>query len=161
MKSQDEKLVFHPAHMELAVHLACENVDQGGRPYGAVIADGPKVVATGVNRIIDTNDPTEHAELNALRAAVRARANPSLAGLVAYASGQPCPMCLAALRLAGISAIYFAYSNDESAAYGFSTADLGRELAKPLAQQSIPIFHAGSEALAKNPFALFVERARP
>jgi tRNA(Arg) A34 adenosine deaminase TadA len=161
MQPQDGKLVFHPAHMELAIHLACENVGQGGRPYGAVIADGPEVVATGVNRIIDTNDPTEHAELNALRAAVRARANPSLTGLVAYASGQPCPMCLAALRLAGISAIYFAYSNDESAAYGFSTADLGHELAKPLAQQSIPILHVGSEVFVKNPFALFADRTRP
>jgi tRNA(Arg) A34 adenosine deaminase TadA len=159
MKAQDEKLVFHPAHMALAIQLACENVDQGGRPYGAVIADGPKLVATGVNRIKETNDPTEHAELNAIRAAVRERANPSLTGLVAYASGQPCPMCLAALRLAGIGAIYFAYSNDESAFYGFSTADLGRELTKPLAQQSIPILHLGSDAYGKNPFALFAGRA--
>lgn len=161
MKAQDEKLEFHPAHMGLAIQLACENVEQGGRPYGAVIADGPKIVATGVNRIKETNDPTEHAELNALRAAVRERANPSLTGLVAYASGQPCPMCLAALRLAGIGAIYFAYSNDESAAYGFSTADLGRELAKPLAQQSIPILHVGSEAHGENPFALFTGRTHP
>lgn len=160
MKSQDEKLVFLPAHMALAIQLACENVEQGGRPYGAVIADGPKVVSTGVNRIRETKDPTEHAELNALRAAVRKLANPSLAGLVAYASGQPCPMCLAALRLAGIGAIYFAYSNDESAPYGFSTADLARDLAKPLAEQSIPILHVGSEAFDKNPFAVFAERSR-
>ncbi|HET9236635.1 MAG TPA: nucleoside deaminase [Oligoflexus sp.] len=160
MKPQAEHSVFHPSHMALAIQLACENVARGARPYGAAIADGPKLVATGVNRIMETNDPTEHAELNAIRAAARALATPSLTGLVAYASGQPCPMCLAALRLAGISAIYYAYSNDESAPYGFSTADLGRELAKPLDLQSIPIRHVGSESQLENPFTLFAERSR-
>jgi tRNA(Arg) A34 adenosine deaminase TadA len=108
--------------------------------------------------MIETNDPTEHAELNAIRSAVKVLAKPSLAGHVAYASGQPCPMCLAALHLAGIDAIYFAYANDESAPYGFSTGSLAIELAKPLALQSIPIVHAGKESYPDNPFARFQAR---
>jgi tRNA(Arg) A34 adenosine deaminase TadA len=156
MTLKTEDLAFHSSHMALAIRLACENVERGGRPYGAVIAAGAKVVATGLNRMTETHDPTEHAELNAIRAAVKVLENPSLAGLVAYASGQPCPMCLAALRLAGIEAIYYAYANEESAPYGFSTESLYNELAKPLARQSIPIVHAGREAHPDNPFARFV-----
>jgi tRNA(Arg) A34 adenosine deaminase TadA len=149
---------YDASHMARALRLACENVDRGGRPYGAVIADAAQVVATGVNRLVETNDPTEHAELNAIRAAVKVLGRPSLAGLVAYASGQPCPMCLAALRLAGIEAIYFAYANEESAPYGFTTELLYRELAKPLSQQSIAIVHRGRDAHPDNPFARFAAR---
>ena len=145
--------------MALAIGLACENVDRGGRPYGAVIAEGARVIATGVNRMVETNDPTEHAELNAIRAAVKTLAQPSLAGFVAYASGQPCPMCLAALRLAGIEAIFFAYANEQSSPYGFTTESLYRELAKPLDQQAIPIVHRGSDAHPDNPFARFARLA--
>jgi guanine deaminase len=159
MTSKAEHPAFHASHMALAIRLACENADRGARPYGSVIADDAKVIATGVNQIDETNDPTEHAELNAIRAAVKTRANPSLAGLVAYASGQPCPMCLAALRLAGIDAIYFAYANDESAPYGFSTGSLASELAKPLALQSIPIVHTGRDTYPENPFARFAARS--
>ena len=67
----------------------------GGRPFGAVVVRDGAVIARGVNEILATNDPTSHAELNALRAASRALGTPNLAGCEVYASGQPCPMCTA------------------------------------------------------------------
>ena len=122
-----------------AIELARANMEQGGRPFGAVIVRDGEVVATGVNEIIATNDPTAHAEMTALRAASGKLGSPNLAGCAVYASGHPCPMCMAAMRLSGISEVCYAYSNDDGAPFGLSTAAIYADLAKPFAEQSMKI----------------------
>ena len=122
-----------------AIELAKANLEKGGRPFGAVVVRDGKVVASGVNEIIATNDPTAHAELMALRAASRKLGSPNLAGCAVYASGHPCPMCMAAMRLSGIGEVFYAYSNDDGAPYGLSTAPIYADLAKPFAEQSMKI----------------------
>lgn len=124
-----------------AIALARANVAEGGRPFGAVIVKDGAVLASGVNNILATNDPTSHAELNAIRAASAALGSPDLSGCTVYASGHPCPMCLAAMRMAGVSAVAFAYSNEDGAPYGLSTAPIYAELARPFAEQSMTIRH--------------------
>lgn len=121
--------------LDEAVALARDNVFQGGRPFGAVIVKDGKVIARGVNRIQADCDPTAHAELQALRAAGKALRSPRLEGCSVYASGQPCPMCLAAIRMSGISDVTFAYSNEQAEPFGLSTAAIAAELAKPFGQQ--------------------------
>lgn len=128
-------------YLEQAVMLAHRNVQAGGRPFGAVVVRDGKVLATGVNETVATHDPTAHAELVALRAAALRLGLPDLSGCVVHASGQPCPMCLAAMRLAGVTKVHYAYSNQDGAPYGLSTAALYEELARPLDQQSIAIRH--------------------
>ncbi len=81
-----------------AIELAYANSANGGRPFGAVLVRNGEVVATGVNEILATNDPTAHAELTAIRAASRALGTPNLEGSAVYASGHPCPMCMAAWK---------------------------------------------------------------
>lgn len=98
-------------------------------------------MATGVNEIVGTNDPTAHAEMMAVRAASQKLATPILAGASVYASGHPCPMCMAAMRLAGIREVAYAYSNDDGAPYGLSTAPIYADLAKPFSEQSMKISH--------------------
>ena len=122
-----------------AIRLAEDNLDKGGRPFGAVVVRDGAVVATGVNEILATGDPTAHAEMMALRAASRALGSPRLEGCAVYASGHPCPMCLAAMRLTGVKNVYFAYSNDDAAPYGLSTAAVYADLARPFAEQSMTI----------------------
>ncbi|HVW57868.1 MAG TPA: nucleoside deaminase [Rhizobiaceae bacterium] len=122
-----------------AIELARANVAKGGRPFGAVVVKGDEVIATGVNEIHSTNDPTAHAELTAIRAASRALNSPDLSGCAVYASGHPCPMCMASMRLAGVGEVAYAYSNDDGAPYGLSTAAIYAELAKPFAEQSMKI----------------------
>jgi guanine deaminase len=124
-----------------AIELARANVESGGRPFGAVIVKDGEVVATGVNEIHSTSDPTAHAELTAIRAASRKLGSPSLEGCVVYASGHPCPMCMAAMRMAGVREVAYAYSNDDGAPFGLSTAAIYAELAKPFAEQSMTIRH--------------------
>jgi len=124
-----------------AVELARGNIAKGGRPFGAVVVRDGKVIARGVNEIHATNDPTSHAEMNAIRAASRALNSPRLDGCAVYASGNPCPMCMAAMRMAGVAEIAYAYSNEEGEPYGLSTAAIYAELAKPFAAQSMKISH--------------------
>lgn len=124
-----------------AIELARANVVMGGRPFGAVVARDGVALATGVNEITTTNDPTAHAELLALREAGRRLGSPDLGGCVVYASGHPCPMCLAAMHLSGIREVVYAYSNEDGAPYGLSTAAVYEKMAKPLAAQSLAIRH--------------------
>jgi guanine deaminase len=120
-----------------AIDLARENLRNGGRPFGAVVVKDGAVIATGVNEVTTAQDPTAHAELQAIRAASRALGSLRLDGCAIYASGQPCPMCLAAMHVTGVSEVTYAYSSEDAEPYGLSRADIYAEMAKPLAQQSI------------------------
>ena len=95
--------------MQLAIRLATENVLSGaGGPFGAVIAKDGEIVATGVNTVTSANDPTAHAEVNAIREACRALGSFQLPGCVLYTSCEPCPMCLGAIYWARLDRVYFA-----------------------------------------------------
>ncbi len=124
-----------------AIALARANIGKGGRPFGAVLVQDGEVVASAVNEIHISNDPTSHAEMNAIRAASRRLGTPDLKGSAVYASGHPCPMCMAAMRLAGIGSVFYACSNDDAAPFGLSTAAIYEDLAKPFAEQSMTIRH--------------------
>ncbi|AFY01572.1 nucleoside deaminase [Bdellovibrio bacteriovorus] len=128
--------------LEMAVNLAAENLQEHhGRPFGAVLVKNNEVIATGVNQILLTQDPTSHAELSAIRAASQVLESPRLDGCVIYASGQPCPMCLAAMHMTGIKEVYYALSNDDGEAVGLSTARIYEQMQKALPEQSIKITH--------------------
>lgn len=137
-----------------AIDLARDNVRRGGRPFGAVIVKDGVVIATGVNEIGATGDPTAHAELQAIRAASKRLQSPRLDGCTVYASGHPCPMCLAAMHLTGIRDVAYAYSNEDGEPYGLSTAAIYAEMARPVAEQSLnvtylPVRAEGEEHLYK------------
>jgi tRNA(Arg) A34 adenosine deaminase TadA len=133
-------------HLLEAIGLARDNVRRGGRPFGAVVVKDGQVIARGVNEMLATHDPTAHAELLALRAAGRALGTPRLDGCAVYASGQPCPMCFAAIRMAGIEQVAFAYSNADGAPYGLSTAAIYAELAGPPAEQRLKPVHMPAQS---------------
>lgn len=132
--------------LEEAIALAQKNVAAGGRPFGAVVVREGRVIARGVNEMHLTGDPTAHAELLAVRAAIKALQAPRLDGCAVYASGQPCPMCFAAMRMLGVSEIVFAYSSADGEPYGLSTAAIAEELRKPFAEQEgVIVRHAPPE----------------
>jgi tRNA(Arg) A34 adenosine deaminase TadA len=122
-----------------AIELARENIARGGRPFGAVVVRDGEVVASGVNEVLSSNDPTAHAEMSAIRAASQVLASPRLDGCAVYASGHPCPMCMGAMRMAGITEVAYAYSNDDGEPYGLSTAAVYAELARPAHEQSMKV----------------------
>ncbi|MNV72114.1 Guanine deaminase [compost metagenome] len=97
------------------------------------------MIATGVNEIIASHDPSTHAELQAIRAGTRARGNPSLTGLSIYASGHPCPMCLAALVAGNARQVFFAFDNADAAPYNLSSEGTYQRLGIPLNPPPLPI----------------------
>lgn len=131
--------------MQLAIRLSEENVQNGGGPFGAVIAKEGEVVATGVNRVTANNDPTAHAEVSAIREACRKVKNFKLDGCVVYSSCEPCPMCLSALYWAGISKIYYANTKDDANAIDFDDSFIYEQLSLDRPDRSIP-----SEQMLRN-----------
>lgn len=129
----------HEQFMREALELARANIHAGGRPFGAVLVYQGQVVARAVNEIHSTQDPTSHAEMQAIRKAAHALGRPRLDGAEIYASGHPCPMCLAAMHLCGIERAWFAYDNAEGEPYGLSTAAVYAQMARPPQQQSLPL----------------------
>lgn len=125
--------------MRRAVALARANIAAGGRPYGAVLVRGDEVIAEAVNENHLEHDPTAHAELLAIRRAGKKLGTTSLKDCVVYASGQPCPMCLAAMHLSGIPRAYFAYSNEDGAPYGLTTAHIYEQMTRPFDQQRVEL----------------------
>ncbi|MBU8899629.1 nucleoside deaminase [Corallococcus sp. H22C18031201] len=125
--------------MRQALTVARENIRQGGRPFGAVLVREGQVISTAANEILATNDPTAHAEMLALRRASQLLRSPRLDGCIVYASGHPCPMCLAAMTMCGISAAYYGYSNEEGAPFGLSTAAVYDELSRPMEARKLKL----------------------
>lgn len=122
--------------MDEAIAAARENVVAGGQPFGAVLVKDGRIVARAANRMEADHDPTAHAELLAVREAGAALGTIDLSGATVYASGQPCPMCLAAMRVAGISRVVYAYSNENGAPFGLSSAAATKALSPPIDEQS-------------------------
>lgn len=135
--------------MKMAARLAEENITRGGGPFGAVIVDREgRVVSTGVNTVTLQNDPTAHAEVNAIRSACRKEETFSLAGCTVYSSCEPCPMCLSALYWAGVARIFYGNTQEDAEAINFSDRFIYQELDKPKSARSLPMIHiANSSAI--------------
>lgn len=139
---------YNQEFMDLAARLSIENIDNGGGPFGAVIVKDGAVVATGVNRVTASNDPTAHAEVSAIRTACRNLGTFKLHGCVVYSSCEPCPMCLSALYWAGVDKIYFGNTKEDAAAIDFSDAYIYEELSLAREQRHLPCVHVpGTDAI--------------
>ncbi|KUJ84788.1 nucleoside deaminase [Microbulbifer flavimaris] len=132
----------HSRLLARAVSLAQRSVtEEGGRPFGAVLVRDGQILAEAVNTIHRSGDVTAHAEIEALRAATTAAGNPRLEGATMYASGHPCPMCLAAMYLSGVTSVYYALSQEDAEPYELSTEGIYQELASPPAARQIHMQH--------------------
>ena len=115
--------------MRTAIALATENARSGGGgPFGAVIVRGGEIVATGVNQVTASNDPTAHAEVTAIRAACAKLGTFELTGCAMYSSCEPCPMCLGAILWARLEALYFGSTAADAAAAGFDDSRFYEEV---------------------------------
>lgn len=93
--------------MRLALDEAAAAARDGEVPVGAVVTRGGEVLSVARNRMRDTNDPTAHAEMVAMRAAAEALGDCRLDGCDLWVTLEPCAMCAGAIVLARISRLYF------------------------------------------------------
>ncbi len=106
--------------MRRAIALSEKSVKTGGGPFGAVIARGGVVVAEASNSVTIDDDPTAHAEVNAIRMACRGLKTFDLSGCDIYCSCEPCPMCLGAIYWARLDRVYYANDRKDAARIGFA-----------------------------------------
>jgi tRNA(Arg) A34 adenosine deaminase TadA len=118
--TQSDPAMTHHDLLRRAIELA-EGHSAGGRngPFGAVVARAGKVLGEGWNRVVETHDPTAHAEILAIRDACQKAGRHHLHDCVIYCSTEPCPMCLAAIYWARIPLVLFACSRHDAEAAGF------------------------------------------
>jgi tRNA(adenine34) deaminase len=93
--------------MREALALAREAQRTGEVPVGAVLVQGATIVGRGFNAPIARNDPTAHAEIQALRQAAASAKNYRLEGAVLYVTLEPCVMCAGAAVAARIARLVF------------------------------------------------------
>ena len=89
-------------YMDLALRHAEEAFTRGDWPVGSVIVRDGLVLGGGQNRQNTEGDVTVHAELEAIRGALRVHGGARVTGATLYATMEPCPMCAWVLKLAGI-----------------------------------------------------------
>jgi tRNA(adenine34) deaminase len=94
-------------YMRRALELAKRAQAEGEVPIGALVVLGEKVVGEGWNRPIAANDPTAHAEVQAIRSASSAMGNYRLTGATLYVTLEPCDMCVGAMFHARIARIVY------------------------------------------------------
>lgn len=139
---------YNPEYMELAAKLSSDNIDNGGGPFGAVIVKEDEIISTGVNRVTSDNDPTAHAEVNAIRKACDRLGTFKLEGCIVYSSCEPCPMCLSALYWAGVKKIFYGNTKEDAEAINFSDKFIYEEIEKdPLDRKTPGIHIAGTETI--------------
>ena len=102
--------------MSNAVELAKQAGELGEVPVGAVLILDDKMIGKGRNQSIELNDPSAHAEIQALREGASKIGNYRLIGSKIYVTIEPCTMCLGAMVHARIEKLVFGAKEPKSGA---------------------------------------------
>lgn len=130
----------HKDYMKRAIELSREHMNQNhGGPFGAVIVKDGKIISEGWNQVLVSNDPTAHAEVQAIRKAAQNIQNFDLSGAEIYTSCEPCPMCLSAIYWARIKKIYYANTRQDAADIEFDDDFIYKEVPKAIEDRKIPM----------------------
>jgi len=116
----------HLSVMREALRLALEGAGQGEVPVGAVVVKDGVIVGRGYNAPISGNDPSAHAEIQALREAAQNLANYRLEGCSLYVTLEPCAMCAGAIMHARLARLIYGACDPKTGACG-SVVDLFSE----------------------------------
>lgn len=93
--------------MRAAIEEAKLALDEGEMPVGCVVVRGGEIIARGHNLRAQTNDPTAHAEIIAVRRAARALEDWRLSDCTLYVTLEPCPMCAGAISQARLKRLVY------------------------------------------------------
>ena len=101
---------------EAFMRTAIEEARKSKTPFGAVIVQDNKIVERSGNTVQSDNDPTCHAEVNAIRKLTQRLGNASVSkDYTLYTTCEPCAMCAATCLWAGISNIVYGVGTDDFA----------------------------------------------
>ncbi|KLU05992.1 pyrimidine-ribonucleotide metabolism [Rhodopirellula islandica] len=144
--------------MKSVVSVTIEGVASGEHPFGAgVFTEDGRQIAVAHNEVVTRCDPTAHAEILAIGKAAKKLRGPDLSGLWIVSTGEPCPMCLAAIGLAGIQRVAYGASAATIEAANFGTLGLK---ASDLASQLSPAIELTGGVLEYDCSALLINHRR-
>jgi len=112
--------------MRLALEEAEKSFSINEVPVGSIIVFDGKIIGRGHNQSIRNNDPTSHAEIEAIRNASKKINNYRLSGADIYTTLEPCAMCYGAIVHSRISNVFFGASDQKSGVCG-SCEDLSEK----------------------------------
>ncbi len=127
--------------MKQAALASVQNIQNEGGPFGAVIVRNGEIIAVGTNWVVPKNDPTAHAEVEAIRQASAKLNRFDLSDCEIYTSCEPCPMCLGAIYWAKIKKVYYANTRYDAASIGFDDEFIYKEMEKPLEERTVKFIH--------------------
>ena len=141
--------MYQDEFMQRAIALSAQALETPGtEPFGAVVVRDNAVVGEGFNHSVAHFDPTSHGEVEAIRDACRKLKTVDLSGCDLYTSCEPCALCVAAMRIAGIRKLYYAASLAQSgeafegvpvaARHPIDVDQLRAEAGAPLHARSMP-----------------------
>ena len=106
--------------MKVAKDLSNDNlITNVGGPFGACIVKDGKIIGKGSNHVLKNNDPTAHAEIEAIRDACKNINSYDLSDCELYTSCYPCPMCLSAIIWSNIKKVYYGNTKEDAENIGF------------------------------------------
>ncbi len=105
-----------PEPMRLALDAAARAGAAGEVPVGAVVTRDREVIAVVANRMRELRDPTAHAEMEAIRAALAALGTGRLDGCDLWVTLEPCAMCAGAIAHARIERLYYGAADEKGGA---------------------------------------------
>ncbi|GHF46402.1 nucleoside deaminase [Seohaeicola zhoushanensis] len=141
--------MYEERFMRRAIEISAQALETPGtEPFGSVVVKGGRIVGEGINRSVMNHDPTSHGETEAIRDACRNLQTVDLRGCELYTSCEPCALCVAAMGIAGISALYYAADMaqagavltglPEAARFPIDPDQLTRECSLPVAKRQMP-----------------------
>jgi len=126
--------------MRKAIGISLRTMRRGdGGPFGAVVVRKGKIVGKGWNRVTSANDPTAHAEIEAIRDACRRLKTFQLTDCELYTSCEPCPMCLSAMYWARLRCVYYGNTRKDAAAIDFDDDFIYREIPLSIGKRKLPM----------------------
>lgn len=127
-----------------------KNNFKDGGPFGAVIVKDGKIIATAHNTVIKSNDPTAHAEINAIRKAAKTLKTHNLTGCTLYTTCYPCPMCLSAIIWAKIEEVYYGNTKEDADNIGFKDNKIYQTINNINNNQTIKLIQIDREGTIKS-----------
>lgn len=146
------KVEFEPM-MRLAVEEARLSKQEGNKGYGAVVVLGNQFLGKAHDTTVTDKDPGLHAEVNAIRQAVRALGDSNLSGAILFSTCEPCPMCSSLAVWSNLTTIVYGVSIEETAQLGKSRIHVS---AKEIIEKSPVMIEVIGDVLRDECWSLYV-----
>lgn len=139
--------------MRLSIAEARKNLKtMHGGPFGACLLKNGKILAIARNTVLKNQDPTCHAEINAIRMACRKLKSFDLSGCEIYSTTEPCPMCFSAIHWARVKTVIYGTTTRDAKRAGFNELVIDDVKLKKLGGSKVKLKRSRLLAECKNLF---------